>query len=293
VWEVIQEKGLKFLAESYSDVHKAMTFATDEHRDFHRFLDKFRILDEIEWDEGLIDRSVKAVCDELEKENIDYTWMDFSINKYMNIGWHKTEAIKFFYDCFEKYRPGGVKLILSLKYESTRTSQKQYTKLIEDADTAEMLFGIDLVGDEAYFDASFYKSIFQDWVKAGKLIRAHVGESQSAENIKDAIEILGVSNIAHGIKIFDIPGLVDLALGHNICFDLAISSNYYTGVIQDVKSHPIKKMLQEGLAVTLGSDDPIQCNTTLGREIKLAREIGITDEDLDKMGETALKITRP
>ncbi len=184
VWETIRELGLKHLAESYDDVLCQMTFCPGEHRTFHRFLDKFRILDELPWTPDLIDGSVKAVCDYLGDQGIDYAWMDFSINKYMKIGWHKHEAVQFIHDSFARHRPGGVGLILSIKYESMVASQRQYAKLIEHELAAKCLIGIDLVGDEEHFSAGFYEPLFRDWNAAGKVTRAHVGESQAKENVE-------------------------------------------------------------------------------------------------------------
>lgn len=278
VWQIIQKQGYKHLAESYDDVEKAMTFVPHEPRDFHRFLDKFKILDQIVWTEELINFSIQSVCQELENEGNHYCWMDFSINKYMHIGWHKYEAIKFIHNCFESYRPGKVGLILSLKYESLRTTQQQYAKLIEDSSVADILFGLDLVGDEAYFDWQFYAPIFSEWRKAGKMVRAHVGESQSADNVMRAIDKLYVTNIAHGIKIHDNKEMLAIARDTGITFDAAVTSNYLTGVWSDSTQHPIIDMMDAGLRVTIGSDDPVQCSTNLNHEYTLINGLGLSNE---------------
>jgi len=282
VWEAIQAKELNWLAESVNDVSQQMTFATDEKRSFHRFLDKFKILDEIYWDEELIDASIKAVCDEFEKEGSDFVWLDFSINKYMRIGWQKKEAIQFIHSTFEKYRPNSVGLILSLKYESTRTSQKQYASLIEDPDVVDMLFGLDLVGDENYFDNEFYRPILQQWRSCGKMTRAHVGEYGSAKNVRDAI-LSGVTNVAHGIKITNSPEIMQLAIDNDICFDVAPTSNFITGVVDTPKYHPMTEMLFAGLRLTIGSDDPVQCGISIKEEYEVAKKYGVTEDQLAKI----------
>lgn len=298
VWETIQKRGWTFLGESHDDVKAAMTFTKGESCGFHRFLDKFRILDKIKWDEELIDSSVEAVCAELDTEHLDYCWMNFSINKYMEpLNWHKKEAIQFIYDAFERHRPNKVGLILSLKYESMRASQRQYAKLIEDADMVNCLFGLDLVGDEAYFDYKFYKPIFRDWNEAGKMTRAHVAESQDAINGFYAMTHLNVTNIAHGLKMMEleIPAVgvaespawdqlyIDMAKDHGVTFDLGISSNFLTGVWDKKSWHPMNVMLKNDLRITLGTDDPIQCRSTLDGEFVLAKLYGATEEQCDEM----------
>lgn len=287
VWETIQKLGLKHLAECEADVQSQMTFAPDEPRDFHRFLDKFRILDNIPWTEQLIDDSVKSICDGLDKEQIDYAWLDFSINKYMGIGWHKHEAIKFIYDSFNKYRPNGVGLILSLKYESTKVSQKQYAKLIEHEVASKCLIGIDLVGNEAYFSGDFYRSIFRDWNNIGKMTRAHVGESQEVGNIKSAILDLEVTNIAHGFKVIYDSEAISIARERGVTFDLALTSNDLTGVWPSRCLHPISSMLYSGLKVTIGTDDPVICNSTLDNEYIIAKSNGVEDKQIEFMSSVA------
>lgn len=278
VWEIIQEKNLKYLAETYDDVLKQMTFGPDEQKNFYRFLDKFRILDEIKWDEDLLDRSIAAVSQYLAFNNIDYAWLDFSINKYMCIGWHKIDAIQFIHESFQRHYPNRIGLILSLKYESMRASQRQYAKLIEDPRIVDILVGLDLVGDEAQFDSEFYKPLFHDWNKIGKMTRAHVGESQHHNNILATIQNMEATNVAHGIKIIQDPNIVALARERQITFDLSITSNFITGIWQDPNSHPIKDMIDNGLSVTIGSDDPVQCQTNLINEYQLAKKFGVTDE---------------
>lgn len=290
VWEIIEAKNLHWLAESVEDVESQMTFADDEPRNFHRFLDKFRILDEIAWDEDLIDLSIKAACDEFAAEELDYCWLDFSINKYMRIGWHKKDAIQFIYDRFEAHRPGRVGLILSLKYESMQASQRQYASLIDDPEIVDLLFGLDLVGDENHYQKKFYKPILQEWAKAGKMTRAHVGEYGSAKNVKGAIKS-GVTNIAHGLKILHKPEVVALAKAKGTCFDVAPTSNDLTGVVSSTEFHPMTTMLFSGLRLTVGSDDPVQCGTTLKKEFEVAKQFGVTDEQIEEMKQEAVAMT--
>lgn len=289
VWETIVKHGLYYLAKTEQDVCQAMQISRHEANDFHRFLSKFTILDNLPWTEQLIAESIKAVCAELQHAAIDYAFVDFSINKYMNLGWHKWQAIQFIHQCFAQYYPDKIGLILSLKYESLRHTQTQYAKLIENSVAADCLVGIDLVGDETFFDATFYAPLFRAWKLAGKLTRAHVGESHGSNNIRRAILEMGVSNIAHGIKIIQEPDLIEIAKEHGICFDLAISSNYKTGVVTS-QQHPILEMYHAGLTMTLGSDDPVQCTTTLKDEYWLAHTHGLEMSECDQLRRNAIQL---
>lgn len=290
VWQQIQEHGWGYLGNSFDEVNDAMTFTSEEEPDFQRFLSKFTILDNIEWTEALIDSSIKAVCEDFQSDNLDFVWLDFSINKYLNhLKWHKKELIEFVYDCFGRYYPQKVGLILSLKYESLKSSQRQYAEIIHDDEICDMLFGIDLVGDESFFDTKFYKPLLMPWKEKGKMVRAHVSESQPAKNAFDAITKLPVTNIAHGIRLMDDQDLLQRVINNDITYDLGLSSNYVAGIVSTY--HPICKMIQSGLKLTLGTDDPIQCDTTLDKEYRLAANLGVGEECLKRFSILAFKNT--
>jgi len=277
VWEAIQANGWHFLAESHEDVVESMTFAEDEKPNFHAFLRKFNILDHIRWTEELIDASIKQVCDDLIAEGVDYTWIRFSVNKYLTyIDWHRKDMIKFVRDRFNVHAPDRVGLVLAVKYESERTNQKQLLSMIDDSGVAESLVGIDLVGDETFYDYKFYGSHFREWAAAGKLLFAHVGESQPAENIMTAIMNLGVTEICHGIKALDGPNIIDYAIDNDVCFHMALTSNLLTGVVGDMAKHPIIDIIDSGVKTTIGTDDPVQCSTTIAAEYDLLKR-ALTD----------------
>lgn len=289
VWKTIQSRELFHIASTWNELKSAMTFVNGEPRGFYRFLDKFKVLDYIPWDKELVHQSIKAVCEQLTTEGVEYCWMDFSVNKYLQyIKMDKREIIQYIHELFQIYRPNKVGLILSLKYESPREQQEEYAKLIIDEDISKCLIGIDLVGDEAKFNAEFYREILRYWHDRGKMVRAHVAESQHAKNALDAITKLQVTNIAHGLKLLDHPEMIDLALKREITFDLGISSNYLTEVCNDEDYHPVIDMLKHGLKVTYGTDDPVQCSTTMQTEYAILRYwFGIEQSEIDKMHRVA------
>jgi len=295
VWDVITKHNLKYLAETREDVVQAMTFDPYEKRSFSRFMDKFRLLDALPWSESLIDLSIQQICHDLITENISFCWLDFSINKYMCIGWHRYEAIEFIRNSFNIHAPYRVGLVLSLRYESARAGQKQLAKLIDMPRVADCVIGLDLVSDEAEFDPNFYAPIMKSWRSAGKICRAHVGESQSGINVLYAIN-MGCNHIAHGFKAWEYPEIIELALDKNICFDLALTSNELAGCWTNKSWHPIRAMVDAGLMCTIGTDDPVTCSTndkllTLDNEYQRLRDLGFSQDEIDKITLTAVKRT--
>lgn len=245
---------------------------------FQNFLHKFTILDELEWYPWAIDLAIEQVCADLCREGVLYTELSLSINKYASFNaWTPVEVVKFIADKFSEYSIKydiHVGLLLALRYDSSRDSQIDYSDIIDDPQIADRLCGLDLVGDESYFDPEFYKPIFNKWKRHDKILRAHVGEMPgTGENVRIAVEELEIDRIAHGVQASD--DTLKMAAEKQICFDIALHSNQITGAVPDLQYHPLKKMIEYGCCVTLNTDDPVQFQCTLDDEFALAIASGL------------------
>lgn len=264
---------------SYEELERQLVCLPDEPRDFTHFLSKFRFLDKISWTEELVAAKMKFVCDEINQEQLAGVFLDFSVSKYRHIGWSLVEAMNFILDRLDEYSEIPIIPILSIKYESPKEAQFKIASVIDESSICERVGGIDFVGDESQFNPSIQKPICQMW--QGKLVRMHVGESQSADHVVQAIDDFGVTNVAHGIKVVENTGLLRMSAESNIIFDIAPTSNYVTGVIPAGQPHPAKTMFDAGILMTVGSDDPIQCRTNLLYEYELLEQSGMTQDDLN------------
>lgn len=90
----------------------------------------------------------------------------------------------------------------------------------------------------------------------GLLTVAHAGEEGPAAYITEALELLKVSRIDHGVRCLEDMELVARLQKHQIPLTVCPLSNIKLCVFKTMKEHPIKKMLNMGLAVTINSDDP-------------------------------------
>lgn len=251
------------------EIKQSMICYPWEHKEgmtkFELFLEKFKLLDKIKWSEDLIAENIKHVCNKLREEGIFAAFMDFSVSKYRHIGWSLPEAIQFICDRFEEYSTIRILPILSIKYESPVEAQLKIAKIIDNGSVGNRICGIDYVGDESKFNPHIQKIVCDMW--KNRFVRLHVGESGPIDNIKEVLKFNSLTNIAHGIKIVKDYELMKRIADTDITFDVAPSSNYLTGVVPFNRVHPAIEMMRNGIKVTVGSDDPIQCNTILIEEI--------------------------
>lgn len=292
VWRILHGEGR--FSITLDELHNSMTYANDPGPYwFDKFLRKFDILNGIHWNENNINQTIEDVVLATAKQKVVYTEIRFSINKYLQyLRMDPNELTVFICDSL---RAAGKKYgvyvapILSVKYESSRDSQSSIMSLIDNAAVCDALVGIDLVGDETFFDAHFYAPFFKQWKAAGKGVIAHVAESQSGENLRAAIELMGIDRVSHGIMAATHPDIMKLANDNNVAFDVALTSNIKTGVIHDLTTHPLKTLLENGCQVSLGTDDPVILDTTLEKEYDIAlKEVGLTIDQIVQMKQNAI-----
>jgi len=283
VWQIMQgQSGIVNLVSSVEDLTDIMTFKNDKKYGFHRFLQKFSILNNIKWTEKDIDLVIKQVIGDIAREGIDYCELRFSVDKYLNyMSWDEQEVCLFILNCIESWANiYNVEIgpVLSIKYESPKIGIKRISKLINHWRLAEKIVAIDIVGNELFFDPEYLRGIFRYWRSCGKGLLIHAGETQSENNVKIAIEEFGVDRVGHGIQIVNSPDILKFAVDEGAVFDIAISSNIMTGLVEDICEHPVKKMVEAGCNVVLSTDDPVVFDTNLDKEYEYLSEI-IKSED--------------
>ena len=119
-------------------------------------------------------------------------------------------------------------------------------------------------------------------VDAGLGITAHAGEFGMA-NIEAALKLPGVTRMGHGLHAASSTRLTDKVLQSGVTLECCLTSNVVLGAVSSLRDHPIRKLMDAGIPVTLASDDPIRMCTSIGREYKLAMSLGFGSDQLMEM----------
>jgi adenosine deaminase len=153
--------------------------------------------------------------------------------------------------------------------------------------------GIDLAGDEAGVSALGFKNLFRNISDAGLGITIHGGEAlfkESAQNVLESIEVLGARRIGHGIQIASDPNILKKVAMSGAVLEVCPTSNALTGAVASIKAHPVRKLLDAGVKVTINSDDPTFFGINLTSEYELlAREFNFSFHEFEQMNLVALK----
>jgi len=164
-----------------------------------------------------------------------------------------------------------VRLIVSVNRHESPELAEQVAWLAAEH-VKDGVVGMDLAGNEAEFAAKPFVSIFSEAKQAGLHLTMHAGEWGEAQNVREAIEQVGAERIGHGVRVMDDENVVALARERGTAFEVCVTSNYQSGVVPALSDHPLPRMIQAGLNVTLNTDDPSVSQIDLSHEFKLARE---------------------
>ena len=150
--------------------------------------------------------------------------------------------------------------------------------------------GVHLGGDEAGFPARGFQEAFARARQAGLGLAAHAGEAVGAASVRDAVLLLGVTRIGHGIRCLEDAELVRALVRGGITLEVCPTSNVCTGVVPELRRHPLPELLRQGLQVTLGADDPSFFDTDLTREHLVAHTVlGLDLDTLDALADTGVR----
>jgi len=156
------------------------------------------------------------------------------------------------------------------------------------AETAgDWLVGFGIGGDENAGRLQDFNWSFDCAREAGLRLTAHAGEFGGPQSVRDALT-LGVERIGHGVRAIEDPALVDQLAEDGIVLELCPGSNMALGLYPAWRAHPIEKLMERDVKVTVSTDDPPFFHTTMTHEYdRLADAFGWDESVFRTLNETA------
>lgn len=129
--------------------------------------------------------------------------------------------------------------------------------------------GIGIGGDETSIPPGPFRRVFERARERGLRTVCHCGETGNPESMWETMQALKPQRVLHGIQAVRDPGLLDWLAENKITLDVCPTSNVKTGVVPSLEEHPLKKLVDSGVRVTINTDDPALFQTNLNREYRL------------------------
>ncbi|HEY1524636.1 MAG TPA: adenosine deaminase [Candidatus Angelobacter sp.] len=149
--------------------------------------------------------------------------------------------------------------------------------------------GVGIGGDEARGPAEWFRDLYKKAADNGLRLTAHAGETTGPESVWGALNI-GAERIGHGLSAARDPELLEVMAQKQVPVEVCITSNLRTGACAELREHPVRKFFDDGLMVTLSTDDPAMFQTTLNKEYDIAqKEFNFSDEHLRELARNSIE----
>lgn len=139
--------------------------------------------------------------------------------------------------------------------------------------------GIDLAGNEAAFPNDMFREYFRRAKAEGIPFTIHSGECGSSRNIELAVEY-GAARVGHGIAMSGSREIQELCRKNQIGIEMCPKSNLQTKAVASIEKYPLREFLDNGVAVTINTDNRTVTGTTVSQELGLlAEHFQLTEEE--------------
>lgn len=151
------------------------------------------------------------------------------------------------------------------------------------------VIGFGIGGDERQGPPELFKDVYARAADHGLHLTAHAGESAGPESIWGALN-LKAERIGHGLTAVQDAELIEELSQRQVPIEICVTSNLRTGCCAEVSQHPVRRYFDEGLMLTLNSDDPAMFRTSLAAEYELVQEaFGFSDDHLRELARNSFE----
>lgn len=143
---------------------------------------------------------------------------------------------------------------------------------------------LDLSGDEFAQPIEAFVPVYRRAKAAGLKLKAHVGEFGTADDVLRAVEVLELDEVQHGIAAATSPSAMKALAHANIRLNVCPTSNVMLGCVPSLAEHPIRRLYDAGVPVSVNTDDPLIFGTSLSEEFLALYRAGVmTAAELDEL----------
>jgi adenosine deaminase len=230
----------------------------------------------------------------LADQNVRYAEVMISAFQYYSRGVDLDEVVQGTAAGFTRaQRERGTRVMIAFDY-GRQFGVETAWKVLEIA-VRNMRHGLiawSIGGDEVHYPPEQFAEVFAAARQAGLRLMAHAGEVVGPPSIWGAVDALACERIGHGIRSIDDPALLDHLRARGVVLDISPTSNVRTGAVASIDQHPLRRLFDAGIHVTLNTDDPTFFSTTLNDEYRLvARVFGFSASELTTLALNGVRAT--
>lgn len=255
-------------------------------RNLVEYLDRFDVTLSLMQTADALERVAAELAEDLAAENVRYAEIRYSPILLTRDGMPLTEAVEAPLRGLARVREShGIRTALIIC--GIRNMDPSTSRDLADLTVAYKNRGVvafDLAGAEYNYPARKHRNAFYTVINHNMAATIHAGEAYGPESIHQALHYCKANRIGHGTRLFEDPDLMRYVRDFRVPLEICLSSNVQTRAVPSFAEHPLRRYFDEGLIVTLNTDNRLMSGTTLTDEYRLAHEhLGFTLEELRRV----------
>ena len=290
VWELAKEQNIKLPANTVDEVRDQMQVPED-CRTLEEYLTRFDLPLLVLQTREALERAAFELTEDLAKEGVTYAEIRFAPQLSIKGGMTQEQAVEAAIEGvkrdMEQYPSIRVGLILCCMRGEDNEEWNLQTVETAKKYLGDVVCAVDIAGAESLYPTERFAPVFEKVREYGLPSTIHAGEAAGPESMKTALAF-GAKRIGHGVAAVEDPELVRRLIEEQITLEVCVTSNYQTKVVPSIEAHPIRRLFNAGVRVTVNSDNRTVSNTNVRKELDILRNVfGFKEQEIEKMEEYA------
>ena len=290
VWELAKEQKIELPFQSVEEVKDKMKVPKD-CKTLPEYLERFELPLLVLQQEEALERVTYELVEDLENLSVTYAEIRFAPQLSTKQGLSQAQVVEAVIRGAKRGMEDHNKIRVGLILCCMR-GEELFKDNMETIEVAKQYLGdvvcaVDLAGAESLFPTELFEDIFQKAKDYEIPMTIHAGEADGAESVWKALSY-GTKRIGHGVRAIEDPELIKKLVEDQITLEVCVTSNYQTKVVESIEVHPIRKLFDAGVRVTINSDNMTVSDTNIQKEIEILKTMsGFQKEELMKMEQYA------
>lgn len=243
-------------------------------------------------DEEDLARATDDLAEILAAQNVRYAELTTTAYSHLHVG---SMAPEVYRDGLNEGRRRaaergvGIGWVIDIPRDLEMPDSMITVEYLESDFTPDGLIGIGLGGYEVGFPAAPYAEHFARARALGLHSLPHAGETEGADSVRQAVDDLAAERIGHGVRVLEDPELTRRLADTGLFCEVCPTSNRLLGVVDSLDDHPLPRMIEAGIRVSLNTDDPGWFDTDLMTELGIGSDVlGLSQSDHVRLQQDAV-----
>ncbi len=250
--------------------------------DLNEYLERFDLPCSLMQTEETVSEAFYSIKEELKDNGLIYAELRFAPQLHTEQGMTQEEVVLAAIEGCNRSDLKTNLILCCMRGDDNHDANMETVRLAEKYKDQGVV-AVDLAGAEALYPTSDFEDVFAYANELGLNYTIHAGEADGPASVVTALDF-GASRIGHGVHSAQDEALMNRLKDSGVALEICITSNLQTKAEQSIETYPLPTLIDNGVIVTLNTDNPTVSNTTMKKELEFAKEsFDLTNEEIKQL----------